>query len=54
MLSSETSVSSNLFRGGGNEIFQELPKCDTDRKGENAVGKLAPKRLAQHRVTTDL
>ena len=30
MLSSEPSVSSNLFRGGGNEIFQELPKCDTD------------------------
>ena len=34
--------------------MQELAKCDTDTKQANAVGKMAPLKLARHRVATNL
>ena len=47
-------ISNIKDHGSPYQILWELSKCDTERKGENAVGKLVPKDLLNIRVTTDL
>ena len=41
-LSSEPSVSHNLFANGGFEIIQELPKCDPEAGSEQMLLEKVP------------
>ena len=45
-----SSVSYNLFAGGGFEVLQELPICNTEIGSQQKLLENGPGRLSPHRV----